>query len=144
VTDFATKEHVAARLRRSLTTEEEAQVDGVLETVSGLIRSEVGKAASWDPSPVPSLFRELAIQKAIAALGNPLGVAQESETLGDYSHSTTFQRAQDGGPLISPEEGRQLRFALYGTNAASTRSRSHADTILDLHDDGEINDSLGS
>ena len=142
--DFATKEAVTARLGRSLTSAEEAQVEGVLAAISGLIRAEVGKAPSWDPSPIPSVLSELAIQKAIAAVTNPTGVAQESESVGSYSHSQTFPRSQDNGIFLSDAEGRAVRFAVFGTNAGTARVRSHVDTVLDLADDGEINNSLGS
>lgn len=141
---FATAAQVATRLGRSLTTLEEAQINGVLEGIAGLMRAEAGKTDDWTPDPIPSALREMSIQKAIAALINPNNVAATSKSLGSFSESLTFQRSQDGGVFLSDEEGRRVRFAIYGTNSASTRARSHVDTALDLIDDGEINASLGS
>jgi hypothetical protein len=142
--DFASKDDVQTRLGRTLTTEEQAQAEAVLGGVAGLIRAEVGKDTDWDPAPIPSAFAELSIQRAIAAITNPANVAAESKQLGAFQHSRTFQRSQDGGLALTEAEGRAMRFALYGTNAASARQRSHVDTTLDLLDDGEINDSIGS
>lgn len=142
--DFASTDDVAARLGRALTEGETTNATAVLAGVAGLIRSEAGKAADWDPDPIPAYLRELSIEKAIAALVNPSNLASESEALGAYSSARTYQRAQDGGITLSDDEGRAVRFAVFGTNAASARQHSFVDTELDLLDDGEIDDSVGS
>lgn len=137
---FATSDDVQTRLGRDLTDDETAQVEAVLDSIAGMIRSEVGKADDWDPDPIPSTLSELSIQKAILSIVNPNNLA--ARTLGSFSE--TFQRAQDGGLLFSADEGRRLRRAVYGSSAGTARMRSHVDTTLDLLDDGEINDSIGS
>jgi hypothetical protein len=133
---FASTDDVATRLGRSLTAAEEAQIEGVLEAVDGMIRDAVDRDIDWAPVPVPSLLREVSIQKAIAALTNPPNIA--SESLGEYS--VTFQRGQDGGIALSEAEGRMLRLAVYGTNTASSYPRSVVDRFIDLAEDRDVDE----
>lgn len=135
---FATADDVGTRLGRTLTDTEEAQVEAVLETVDGLIRDAVDRDADWDPDPVPAALKEMSIQKAISAIANPQNVASYSEQLGQHSYSATFQRGQDGGVFLSDQEGRALRLAVYGTNAASSSPRGLSDRIIDLRESRDV------
>lgn len=122
--NFADIDAVAGRLGRNLTDPESDQVGGVLTAAAGLIRAEASKPADWNPDPIPAYLIELSIQKAIAGLVNPQSVASESETLGAHSHSVTYQRANDGSVFISDDEGRQIRFAVYGRTSGTAHPRS--------------------
>jgi hypothetical protein len=141
---FATADDVSTRLGRELTTPEEDQVTAVIDSVDGLIRSEVDRDADWDPDPVPAYLKELTIQKAIAAIVNPFNLASQSEQLGVFQHSETYQRAQDGGIALSEAEGRAVRSAVYGEAAGSARLKNPIDDVFDYADDGLVNDSVDS
>lgn len=137
---FATNSDVAARLGRVLTDAEADQVDGALDIVDGLIRDAVDRDSEWSPNPVPKALKELSIQKAIGALVNPLNVASESKSLGAYSRSATYQRAQDGGLFLSDAEGRFLRLAVYGTNSGSSDPRGVPDRLIDLQENRDVDE----
>lgn len=141
---FATTEDVATRLGRELTDAERYQVSGALTAVGGFICSAADRQPDWEPDPTPAYFKELSIQKAIAALVNPANLASQSEQLGAFQHSETFQRSQDGGLTLSDDEGRAVRDAAYGTGAGSARTRAVVDDVFDYADDGELNDSVTS
>lgn len=137
---FASADDVAARLGRELTDAETDQVEGVLATLDGLIRDEVDRDADWAPSPVPPALKELSIQKAIAAVANPLALAGYSEGLGAHSYSANFRRDQPAGIFISDAEGRALRLAVYGTNAGSGSARSMIDRSIDLLENRDVDE----
>jgi len=135
---FATSADVATRLGRALTEAETAQIDGALGDVAQLIRQAGGKAADWMPATtVPRLLRSLSIEKAIGVIVNPHNLASESEQLGAYQHSQTFPRSADIGIFLSDDERRQVRRAIYGTNAASVRPPSLVDDLRRA-DSGQI------
>ncbi len=121
---FTTPAEVADRLGRALSATEQNQALSVLETVDGMIREAVGKGAAWVPDPVPAIFVELSLQKAIQALANPQSLA--SESLGSYS--VTFPRTQDGGLALSATERAQVRRALY-TSLLSLPTRNYPGDI---------------
>lgn len=118
---FATKEEVAARLARSLTTAEENAVDLVIELVQGSIADLVGEGATWadELDPVPAYYRALCIEKAIGAISNPQSLAAESKQLGSYSSSKTYQRAQDAGIFFTEREEAQIR-RTYGSGLSGS------------------------
>lgn len=116
---FATTEDVATHLGRDLTTAEEALAEDALDLVADLIRDAVSKSTSWTPSPVPSALKALSIQKAKAAVVNPSGIANDSESLGAYSYARTFPRNAGSGLFLTDAEARQARFAVHGTNRAT-------------------------
>jgi hypothetical protein len=133
---FASADDVATRLGQELTAAQEAAVEGVLAAVDGMIRDAVDRDADWAPDPIPAYVKEIAIQKAIAALTNPAGVAAES--LG--AHSVTYQRERDGGLFLTEAEGRGLRLAVYGTNTGSSSPRSVVDRVIDLRENRDVDE----
>ena len=118
---FATYTDVANRLLRTLTSAEQTAATAVIADVTTQIADEVGRDAAWAAalSPVPGYLKAICIEKAISAIANPSNFASESETLGSYSHSQTYPRATDGGVLLTDDEARRVRAAVYGTGVAS-------------------------
>jgi len=108
---FATVADLQALLGRDLTGRETTQAALVLGLVAGLIRGALGKPANWMPAPVPGELRALSLEKALGKITNPTNLAAESEQLGAYQHSQTFQRAIDGGVFLTEAEKREVRRA---------------------------------
>lgn len=137
---FATTEDVAVRLGRTLTDPEDDLVEQVIADVTGLIAEAVGKDAAWAAAldPVPSTFKALCVEKAIAVGSNPNGLAAKSESLGAFSTSETFRRDTGVGVFLTDDDERRVRFALHGSSTASTRQQSIVDVAIDLAEDGDF------
>lgn len=132
---FATAGDVAARLGRTLTTDEQNQATAVIGTVSGLILEAVGRDDEWadDLDPVPVTFKAVCVEKVVSILANPDGLASLSKTLGSFTHSATFPRAADIGIFLSPLEVAAVRTALSGgLRSGSARMRSIVDDVIEL------------
>lgn len=114
---FATVDDVRTRLKphlgRDLTADEAAQAAQVIGRVSGLIRDLLYKDQVWADTlaPVPEVFAMLCEDKAVAVMANPTNLANESEQVGAYQHSQTFQRAMDGGVFLTAAEKREVKRA---------------------------------
>lgn len=110
---FATSADVQTRLGYALTAQQTEQAAHVIARVTGLIRDLLGKDQQWADSldPVPEVFATLCEDKAIGVVVNPTNLASESEQLGAYQHSQTFQRAMDGGVFLTEAEKREVRKA---------------------------------
>lgn len=130
---FATTSDVSSRLGRTLTAAETDSAALTISIVQSLIAAEAGRDDAWATalSPVPAYFRALCIEKAISAIANPSNIASTSETLGAFSHSETYPRAQDGGALLSDEESTQVRRVIYGSGIASPHLTSFLDDLPD-------------
>jgi hypothetical protein len=115
---IATSEDVTDRLGRDLTNAEQAQAVAVIATVTGLIADAADLTAADVESldPVPETFKALCVEKAVTTVGNPLGLAAQSEQLGAHQTSSTFQRSNDGGVYLSAQEERRVRRALKRTS----------------------------
>ncbi len=118
---LATTDDIATRLGRSLTEPEEALSELTIELTQGLILEVAG---TDEPDPVPAYYRALCIEKTINVGANPNGLAAESESLGAWSHSQTFQRAGDIGIFLTEREEFQIR--RIANNAVSGSSRPHS------------------
>ena len=138
---FATAADVGTRLLRELTDAEEAAVELVLDDITSQIIAEVGRDEDWanELDPVPAYLKAICVEKAISAIANPSNLASSSETLGAHSFSQTFPRAGDGGAILSDDECRRVREAVYGSGIASPRMESVLDDIgLDTRLDEEL------
>lgn len=132
---FAATDDVATRLGRALTTAEEGMVELVLDSVTSLIAEAVDRDDAWadDLDPVPMTLRVICIEKAVGIAANPTALVSASEQLGAYQHSQTYARMTSPAPiLLSDEERRRARRAVYGLNTASPRVPSIADDIFPL------------
>lgn len=137
---FATTADVEARLGRSLTDEETTQAQAVIDDVTGLIADAASRDQDWADAldPVPVALKALCVKKAITAIANPIGLASESETLGQYQHSQTFPRSNDGvGVFLTEAEERRVNWAIYGSNSASTAPEAPVDRFVDLSEGRE-------
>ena len=135
---FATSDDVAARLQRTLTSAEQAAATAAIADVTGQIVEAVDRDAAWAAAlvDVPATFKAICVEKALAAITNPLGVA--AQALGAASY--TFRRNSDGGVLLTDSDERRVRRAWFGTATGTARTRSAIDDVLDHRDDGEIDD----
>lgn len=139
---FATHADVSTRLRRTLTTEEQAAATEVIATVTGLIADEVDRDSDWSDAldPVPTTLKELCVAKAVTAITNPAGVA--SETLG--AHSVTFPRSADGGVFLTDAEKRAVEVAVYGRSGGSSQPRGVIDRIVDMREAREVDEGFAN
>lgn len=118
---FATTDDIAARLGRELSDSELDRAEWIIPLVQALILEVAGTA---EPNPAPAYYRALCVEKTINVIENPSGLATESESLGDWSHSQTFQRAGDAGVFLTDREEQMIR--RIANNAASGSSRPHS------------------
>lgn len=111
---IATPEAVAERLGRELTTDEAVQATAIIATVTGLIADALDTTAEAIRAmePVPPTFATVCVEKAALLITNPFGLASESEQLGSYQHSVTYQRSNDVGVYLSRDERRRIRRAI--------------------------------
>lgn len=118
---FATIDDVEIRAGRELTVAEAEQAEQVIGTVTSLICDAAGQDAEWaaDLDPVPGVLTAVCVERVVAAIANPSGLAAESERLGEYEHSLTFPR-EGGGIYLTPAEQLQVSRAVNGTNVSST------------------------
>lgn len=116
---FATTDDVAARLGRYLTIEETARAAALVEAASAAIEVVIGRAQD-DMDDVPASLQHICVSMTLRALDNPYGFASNSESLGAYSSSQTYNR-EGGGFLPTQAETQLIRRAVYGTNTGSSR-----------------------
>lgn len=144
VTSFATAAHLQARMGRATAYADEqlAQVEILLELATGEILGAVSKTPAWaaEQDEIPSVLRSLCIELVVRVLMNPGGVRSESESLGAHQHAVTFADGM-GAIVLTDEEVLRARRAVYGSNTASVRSDTFADTILD---EGLVGDQYGT
>jgi hypothetical protein len=141
---FATTQQVAARLGRTLTTEETATAETLLDDATGLIASACDQTDSWaeDLDPVPKILSIVCRQMVHRVMLNPLGVARTQETLGEHSLSTSHREAGDGpgtGNLgLTERETTLVREAVLGRLTGSVETKSIATEIHDLRYGADI------
>lgn len=134
---FATVEDVRRRLGlASLTDDQTATVELLLDQATGLITDAVGQTDSWaaELTPVPTVVRGIAIEVARRGYLNPGGVTSRSEQLGQHQYSETYARpaAGAGGQLeLTPTETLSVRRAIHGRITGGARGESLADMIAD-------------
>lgn len=131
---FAKAEDVEKRIVRPLTDAEKNAAESVIETVTGLIIDCAGRDDAWAEAldPVPVALTGLIVEKCIGAIGNPLNLAAQSETLGAYSGSQTFPRSGDIGVFLTPFEERIVSRAVYGSTSGSSVPKGMFDREIEL------------
>lgn len=132
---FATADDIATRLGRSLTDDERSQATSVIADVTGLIADAASRDAAWATAltPVPVALKALCVKKAISVISNPLGLASESERLGQHEHAQTFPRNGDGVDVFLTEaEERRVNWAIYGSNSGSSSPEAPVDRFVDI------------
>lgn len=138
---LASTDDIETRLGRGpLSDRQTAQAALLLEGADAVIANAAGVAIANLPTDAP-LLRFVAIELVCRAMANPDGVDSTREQLGAYSHAADFREA---GLLLTDDEEKLIRVAVTGRSSGSAYVRSLVDDALDLMDDGEINDSLGS
>lgn len=141
---FATHEDVQTRLGRDLTEQEQGTATDVIADVTGLIVDCVDRDSDWAAGldPVPAALKAICVEKALAAIVNPRGVASQSESLGAHSHSETFRRTADVGVFLTPLEERRVARAVYGRNSGSSTPRSVLDRTIDLAEGRDVDEPV--
>lgn len=131
---LATADDVAARLGRDLTPAEITQAEAAIAATTGLIATEVGLTAVEVVAinPRPGYLKTLCVEKAVAVIVNPHGLAASSEQLGQWQHSETYPRAADIGLFLSDGERRRIRRAVRGGAFQATSFETpYSGTALD-------------
>lgn len=113
-----------------LTEAQEEQAEYLLEAATSVVAEAAGHDDAWADAldPVPNLLRVVTTEMAVRAMGNPGGLRQQSETLGQYSHSQTY-RDEGAGLWLTPLEERLVRQTL-GSGSGSVR----VDSIVFEHE----------
>lgn len=111
---YATTDDVATRLGRDLTSSEEDQAELLLTLATGVITGAVGKDDDWAEAldPIPAVFRGFCVELTCRAMANPDGAFSQSETIGSYSHSKSFNRDLPSGLVLTALERQILRRAV--------------------------------
>lgn len=124
---LASTDDVEIRLGRDLTDAEEATAELVIEVVGEMILEIAG---TDEPDPIPAYYRALTIEKTIGAVTNPDSLASESEGLGAYTSSRTFQRAGDVGVFLTDREEAMIRRTAGSVSGSSyPRSLPHETAV---------------
>jgi hypothetical protein len=141
---FATADDVGTRLGRGLTSAEKSTAESVIATVTGLIVDEVDRDSAWAAglTSVPAALKELCVGKAVAVLTNPASGTIAAESLG--ARSITYARNGDTAPLLTPQEGRLVRLAVYGTLTGSSTPRALYDRIVDLKEARDVDEGIST
>lgn len=131
---FATTEHIAARIGRDLTSEEQAtQVPLLLELATNAILDAVDKTQEWAEAldEVPPALSGLCIELVARVLLNPAGGRSISEQIGQHSRAVTFGPAASAALTLTDAEERRARRAVYGSNSGSAPTRGIVTDLLD-------------
>lgn len=146
---FATTDEVQIRLGgTTLTAGQIAQAELLIELATSILADNIGRDDEWAAAldPVPGIVRAVVLEAVARVMQNPAGARSESETLGAYSHSTSYTDGAHGLSLFDAEM-RLCRTALLGGSSASaqvpslitelatgTRDPPASDTADDLYD----------
>lgn len=131
---FASKDDVAKRLKRSLTSTEEVTADFLLEAAQAVIEEAVERDEAQIQAlkgAVPSALRFIAVELTIRALSNPEGLVSKSESLGAYANTKRFRKDYQGegaqGELeLTPIQERLVRRAVWGRLSGTAQMGSVA------------------
>lgn len=140
---WASADEVGTRLKRTLDDDEVAQVELVIEGVTGLVAAAVDKSDDWaaDLDPVPAALRMLVIEKAVQVATNPSALSSVTESLGAYSHTDRYREGDApalAGIFLTDDEERAARRAVYGKNSATARQRSIVDDSVETFRDDSL------
>lgn len=139
MTTFASLNDLAILLGYDLTAAEKAKGQLALELVTADLVSRLGQTDEWAAAldPIPGIVPLMVLDRVAAYMRNPAGARSESETLGAYSHSTSFT---DGahGLLLTDDDVRACRWAIFGRRSGTFMPGTTVDLIRELAETGEI------
>lgn len=133
---FATLDELALRLPGTavtgvdLTAKQQAQGAMLLGLATSKIAAAVGKDQDWVESlaTVHPVLRGVCLEMVARTMTNPSGARSESETLGQYSHATSFTDAAHSLDLTD-REVMLCRRAIIGRLSGSSRPGSIVDRL---------------
>lgn len=140
---FATIDDLALRLGKAepFTAAETGQAQMLLELVTGLIVDACDRDDTWAATytPVRRELRAVCLEAVARVMQNPTGARNESETLGQWSHQSSYT---DGahGLTLTDNEVLLCRRAVIGTTSASATlrallpRRTTDDPAVDIYD----------
>jgi hypothetical protein len=119
---FATIDELAIRMGLTFTTAQAAQGAMLLGMVTGLIIECVNRDDTWAATftPIPRLVRAICLEVVARVMQNPAGARSESETIGQYQHSTSYTDGSSGLYLTAAEEV-LCRRAILGATSGSAQ-----------------------
>lgn len=117
---FADISDVELRIGRDLTMDEQGAVASLLQGAQSSIEVEIGRTEA-EIGTVPAVIKAVCVALVCRSMANPFGLASESENLGAYSKSQTYNRNAAGDMTLSGAERLLVRKAVYGTNTGSAK-----------------------
>jgi hypothetical protein len=138
---FATTSDIAVRLKETtLSAEDEASAALLLELATAIIADAAGKSEDWanELDPVPRVLWGLTIELVCRAMASPQGLVSATETLGARSRSESYRRDLSSALVLTPQEERLVRSAVYGTLAGSSTPRALVDRLIDLAENRDV------
>lgn len=120
---FATTQAVERRFGRTLTDDEKATADQLLEFATALIAEAASKDDAWaaELDPIPIVLVGLCTSMVHRVMANPTQAASVREQLGAYSIAQNFR---DVGMELAPTEEQIVRRVVHGRTSASSRPDS--------------------
>lgn len=148
VVTFATLDELALRLGKAstadLTAAQAAQGRMLLELVTGLIVDACDRDDTWAATytPIRREVRAVCLEATARILQNPSGARSESETIGQYQHSSSYTDSAHGLSLTD-NEILMCRRAIIGTTSGSAALESVLNTgYVPIDPDVDIYDWL--
>lgn len=140
---FATVDELARRLgmvdASELSTGQVAQGTMLLRLMTSVIAQAVGRTEAWVTTlnPIPAIIRAVCLEAVARVMQNPSGARSKSETLGQWSHSTSYTD-RGHGLLLTDAEMLLVRRAVWGTGSATTHPATTLDELIELAETGAI------
>lgn len=139
---FATIDDLALRLGRdTFTAAETAQAAMLLELVTGLIIDACDRDDAWAATytPVRRELRAVCLEAVARVMQNPFGARAQSETLGQYSYSSSYTDGAHGLTLTDNEVLLCRRAVIGATSGSATLRallprRTTDDPAVDIYD----------
>lgn len=130
---FATVEDVATRLVRTLSAEEGAAAEMLIEAATAVIADAAGKDDAWAAGldPVPQMLRFLTIELVCRAMANPDALRSISKQLGSYQSTRSF-RDVGGSLLLSDVERLLVRRTVFGRTSGTVKIASVVDEMYEI------------
>jgi hypothetical protein len=121
---------------RELSATEAATAEMLIEAATGEIAAAADKTDAWadDLTPVPRIIKFICIEAVHRVMSNPKSLRSQSETLGAFQHSESYQADSAAGSAIhlTEREVLMVRREVYGRTSGSGRAESTASEIHDL------------
>lgn len=123
-----------------LTAARTAQGTLLLELATGIVVGALGKDDEWAAAldPVPDALRTVTLALVLPVMQNPTGARSESETLGQYSHTTSYTDGAHGLGTLTAEWLTMCKRALGIRTSGTFMPATTVDLVLELAETGEI------